>query len=71
MLGRVVGKMVDEKGFESRFIKKIDRDRLILRTAPLLKRGTLVTQELDWERMRPTGWVSIYPLTECSLVTPL
>jgi Lipocalin-like domain len=38
-----------------RFITKVDRDRLILRVPPpLLKGGERVTQELVWERMKPT-----------------
>jgi hypothetical protein len=37
-----------------RFITKVDRDRLILRATPLLKGGERVTQELVWERMKPT-----------------
>ena len=37
-----------------RFITKVDCDRLILRVPPLLKGGERVTQELVWERMKPT-----------------
>ena len=37
-----------------RFIAKVDRNRLILRVPPLLKGGERVTQELVWERMKPT-----------------
>jgi len=37
-----------------RFITKVDRDRLILRVPPLLKGGEPITQELVWERMKPT-----------------
>jgi hypothetical protein len=37
-----------------RFITKVDRDRLILRVPPLLKGGERITQELVWERMKPT-----------------
>lgn len=36
-----------------RFMAKVGRDQLILRTAPLLKGGERVTQQLVWERMKP------------------
>ena len=36
-----------------RYIMKLDGDRLILRTTPLLKGGEAETQDLVWERVKP------------------
>lgn len=36
-----------------RFIVKIERNRVTLRTQPFLKNGVQITQELVWERMKP------------------
>jgi hypothetical protein len=37
-----------------RFVKRDGRDRLILRVLALLKGGERVTQELVWQRLKPT-----------------